>query len=163
MAVPSAAWAAPRSTDYVVTIPVRETHEATGAEGDTGVCTPQETAVYTGTRTIRLRSTVAGLTDAQVIALTESDEVDPTVLDARAESRGTLVVHSGAHTYTTRYTDRWAVRPRDGVVTTTSRFLAVGRSEQGTPFTISATGLVVQAGDRTLADEDQLSVQGCLP
>ncbi|MGY1671172.1 hypothetical protein [Geodermatophilus sp. SYSU D00710] len=163
VALPSAAWAGPPSTHYVVTVPVQETHQATGADGDTGVCTPQETAHFTGTQTIRLRSTVAGLTDAQVVALTESPEVDASVLDARSETRGTLVVRSGSHTYTTRYTDRWAVRPRDGVVTITSRFLAVGRSEQGTPFTISATGLLVQAGDRTLADREDQSVRGCLP
>ncbi|MGY1780916.1 hypothetical protein [Geodermatophilus sp. SYSU D01036] len=146
-----------------MTVPVQESHEATGAEGDTGLCTPQETADFTGTQTIRLRSTVGGLTDAQVVALTESGEVDPTVLDARSETEGTLVVHSGSHTYTTRYTDRWGVHPRGGVLTMTSTFHAVGESEQGTPFTITATGLLVQAGDRTLVDRQEHHVQGCLP
>jgi hypothetical protein len=54
----SPASAAPPAYDYTVTLPVQETHVAGDGEA---LCGTPESAEYSGSRTIRLRSTVPGL------------------------------------------------------------------------------------------------------
>ena len=151
--------AGPPAYDYTVTLPVQETHVA--GEGE-ALCGTPESAEYSGSRTIRLRSTVPGLSDQQVIAVTEG-EPDSTVLEASSEGRGTLVQRSGPHTYTVRYADRWHVTSRGPVISGTSSFLASGQSEKGTPYSIRQWGFHVESGGRTVADGGDLSVKGCLP
>jgi hypothetical protein len=151
--------AGPPAYDYTVTLHVQETHVAGDGEA---LCGTPESAEYSGSRTIRLRSTALGLSDQQVIALTEG-EPDSTVLEASSEGGGTLVQRSGPHTYTMRYNDRWHMTLRSPVISGTSSFLATGESENGTPYSIHQWGFHVESGGRTVADGGDLSVKGCLP
>jgi hypothetical protein len=147
---------------YVVTGEVHETHEATGVEGDVGLCTTQETAEFNGTFTVRLLSTVAGLSDDEVLALLEA-EPDGTVLRAGYRESGALVQRSGPHTYSMRYTSHRAGKVRGDRVTFRSSFIALGRSEQGTRYSIHAGGKLVLVDGESQVDRDWLHVRGCLP
>ena len=160
VATPGAA--APPSYEYRVTGEVSEVHEATGADGDEGLCSTPESAQYDGAFVFTLRSTIAGLSDAAVLAVRES-EPDGTVLRARYEEDGTLVQRSGAHTYSMHYTARDTVRVGGDTVHFASSFTAIGHSEIGTPYSIRQSGRSVLVDGVPTDDRDQLRVQGCLP
>lgn len=150
--------------DYVVSGVVHETHEATGVDGDVGLCATPETAQYDGTFTFRLRSTVGGLSDAQVLAVRDSEPVaDGTVVSASMEGAGTLVQRAGGHTYSTRYATRDTARVHDNRISLFGSFIAVGKSELGTPYSIHQSGRLLLVDGAPRLDRGQLRVRGCLP
>lgn len=148
--------------DYTVKGQVLETHEATGVDGDDGLCATPESAEYNGVFTFRLRSTKAELSDTEVLAVRQS-EPDGSVLSARYDEAGTLVQRSGAHTYSMHYTARDSARVSGDRVRFAGSFTAVGSSELGTPYSIRQFGMLVLVDDAPFLDRDQLRVRGCLP
>jgi len=160
MATPGAA--APPSYDYRVTGVVSEVHEVTGTDGEEGLCSTPESAEYNGRFVFELRSTMAGLSDAAVLAVRES-EPDGTVISATYEQAGTLVQRSGAHTYSMHYTVRDTARVGGDAIRFGHSFTAIGSSEVGTPYSIRQIGTLVLIEGVPRADPDQLLVRGCLP
>jgi hypothetical protein len=163
VALPASASAAvPPTWTYVVSGPVDETHVASGEDGDTGLCAATETAHFAGSFRFRVVSTRAGLTDDEVLALRDGGP-DPSVVSAEYTQGGSLVIESGQHVYTTRWTDRDAVRSTSTGVVVTGRFAAVGQSESGSPFAIHTSGRLVLVDGVPALDRSRASVLGCLP
>jgi hypothetical protein len=160
----SAAEAGTLTYDYLVSGVVHETHVATGVDGDVGLCAAQEAAEFDGAFTFRLRSTVGGLSDADVLAVRDSEPVaDGTVVSASMEQAGTLVQRSGGHLYSMRYTSRDTLRVHDNRISLAGSFIAVGTSERRTPYSIHQSGWMILVDGAPRLDRSQLRVRGCLP
>jgi hypothetical protein len=157
-ATPSAA--APTGYVYVVTGRVNETHRATGADGDVGLCSTPETAQYKGTFIVHLRTTRAGLSNQDVLALMEA-EPDDTLLNASYREVGALVQRSGVHTYSMRYHTVRTAQMRGGRVTLRS-FTAHGTSELRTRYSIRSSGVLVLVNGEPTTTRERLRVLGCL-
>ena len=159
LTVPAAA-ATPPAYDYVVTGEVHETHEATGTDGDVGLCSPPRRPRSTTGRS-RSGSARAWL-DSPTRTCSPSASRSPTAPSA-APATSTPAVWScapAAHTYTLRYTGQDTARVHGYRVTFDSRFVALGHSETGARYSIRQSGRLVLVGGAPRIDRERLVVLG---
>ena len=163
LSAPAQAWPAPpQAYRYVVTGETHETHQATPGDGEATLCAAPETARYDGRWTVELTSTVADLTDDQVLALLTA-ELDGSVLHVRYTAGGTLIQHSASHTYSTTYSDGYTGDLRGVATVFHSSFTANGTSELGTDYSIRARGSFRIINGIFHESRTPLQVKGCLP